>query len=793
MLTLQFHRSALVALGLLCANGLAGVHGAEVWQGFVDKSTELQTSSYSFKGSVPEAGTTNVNYYDGDFGDFDGDGRPDRALNSRYGLLWNAGGGIMNPKAPSLFNFLRGVELDAMQWADVDNDGDLDNVTGGNGEGVFVQFNQRARFGRLSQIGATGWRIISLDIERDGDVDLLSTARGAAGEETQIRLFVNDGNGNFTEQAAARGLPAVSNTDLVAGDIDGDGDFDFIAGTLDGQMMLARNNGAGTFAVTFSSCPEITRQSFNQAMVLGDIDDDGDLDLVFGHIDPASGPARADHMGVPQVYLNDGTGNFTDVTLTRTTGKSPDGTGAYSKLMDVDGDGDLDFVSFFKAKTSGPLQRLQFFLNNGAGFFTYDAAHEVAFPTDAVIVLNDLDVTDMDGDGSYDLWLGRSDQDVSIYLNTFRSPDGLPADLPRNLQLVSAVSAGITLSWKAPAFADAARRYKVYRSTAPGMLGLPRGDRRLLKHVGISRHTDEGFSAPITRHTTTAYLNDPDVTLIGANNEIRCIDRTAQPGITYYYTVSHVGTENTESQQTQEMNAKIPALTGPDTTPPLLEIVQPVVGDWSQYPRIVLAYGDGGSGINLASLNVSFNQPLGGGVRPANANISDLYFRKDGNAYIAALQAPLSLPNNTLVTLTARISDLAGNTTAKSVQFFVSVVSAQPPTAVINANPTSGTAAVTVNFDGSASFDPDGLIVSYEWSFGDGTTGAGKTAVKTYTQAGTYTATLLVRDNQGGVGTKTQTITVQIGKKKSDFNADGKSDVLLRHPSSGSVYLWLMN
>jgi chitodextrinase len=51
--------------------------------------------------------------------------------------------------------------------------------------------------------------------------------------------------------------------------------------------------------------------------------------------------------------------------------------------------------------------------------------------------------------------------------------------------------------------------------------------------------------------------------------------------------------------------------------------------------------------------------------------------------------------------------------------------------------------------DGSRSFDSDGSIVSYSWSFGDGGTAGGATAAHTYTSPGEFTATLTVVDNGG--------------------------------------------
>jgi hypothetical protein len=55
----------------------------------------------------------------------------------------------------------------------------------------------------------------------------------------------------------------------------------------------------------------------------------------------------------------------------------------------------------------------------------------------------------------------------------------------------------------------------------------------------------------------------------------------------------------------------------------------------------------------------------------------------------------------------------------------------------------------SVTLDGSASYDPDGTLVSYDWSFGDNTTGSGVSVSHTYTAVGIYNATLTVTDDSG--------------------------------------------
>jgi len=83
----------------------------------------------------------------------------------------------------------------------------------------------------------------------------------------------------------------------------------------------------------------------------------------------------------------------------------------------------------------------------------------------------------------------------------------------------------------------------------------------------------------------------------------------------------------------------------------------------------------------------------------------------------------------------------------------------EPPVARISASPTSGTAPLTVSFSGASSTDNVG-IVSYYWSFGDGTASSGITAAHTYRAYGTYTATLTVRDAAGNPDSDSLTITV---------------------------------
>lgn len=94
-----------------------------------------------------------------------------------------------------------------------------------------------------------------------------------------------------------------------------------------------------------------------------------------------------------------------------------------------------------------------------------------------------------------------------------------------------------------------------------------------------------------------------------------------------------------------------------------------------------------------------------------------------------------------------------------SVSGTVPAPASQPPVAALSAAPTSGTAPLPVSFSANGSYDPDGSIAAIEWNFGDGSGPAyGVTASRTYSNPGTYTATVKVTDNAGLSTLKSVTI-----------------------------------
>lgn len=76
--------------------------------------------------------------------------------------------------------------------------------------------------------------------------------------------------------------------------------------------------------------------------------------------------------------------------------------------------------------------------------------------------------------------------------------------------------------------------------------------------------------------------------------------------------------------------------------------------------------------------------------------------------------------------------------------------------------PYTGFAKETLEFSGTASFDSDGIIITYHWSFGDGATAEGNTAAHSYSHASVYTVSLKVTDNFGLSNTDVTNATITI-------------------------------
>lgn len=294
--------------------------------------------------------------------------------------------------------------------ADVDNDGDLDLfVVDGSASAAGFQNKLFLNDGlgnftdvTLTHLPASAdnsTEVEFADVDGDGDLDAIVANLGPN------QLLINDGAGHFTDgsaqvaQAAPPGPPGFSvpfppffieiSAEARFADVDGDGDPDLLVanenpfpfGPPGDLNRLLLNDGQGNFTETQGRLPVSVNQSAGYAV--GDIDADGDLDLIEANV------------GENQVFINDGTGSFSDETASRLA----PGVRSTRKLVlgDVDGDGDLDL---FAGNSRGEQNRL--FLNDGAGFFLEVTATNLPARLDTT---TDIDLVDIDGDGDLDAYV----------------------------------------------------------------------------------------------------------------------------------------------------------------------------------------------------------------------------------------------------------------------------------------------------------------------------------------------------------------------------------------------------
>jgi PKD repeat protein len=130
----------------------------------------------------------------------------------------------------------------------------------------------------------------------------------------------------------------------------------------------------------------------------------------------------------------------------------------------------------------------------------------------------------------------------------------------------------------------------------------------------------------------------------------------------------------------------------------------------------------------------------------------------DGGSYFGAIAYnTFATPGVHHATLTVHDSRFGTNT--DTVAVVVQLPNAAP-VVVVAATPLSGDSPLTVSFSSAGTHDPDGSIVSYAWTFGDGTTSSEQNPSHVYTSAAYYDATLTVTDNRGGTASASITIHV---------------------------------
>ena len=247
-------------------------------------------------------------------GDLDGDGALDAAFPTPAGVEIRYGDGFGTLWAPVITPAIptRSQAPADLSIVDLDGDGDQDLVTTG-GDMLWLRNIGQGRFEPTGQMGVLGSYTrfpAAADIDRDGDADLLGNQS----------IYRSEPNSDWVQVPWGNTLPQIAAPGNV-GDIDGDGDLDIVT------SVILRNNGAGLYGrdFQFGYAPVHWGQSH-----LADLDHDGDLDLA-----TIEGNPNQD----VRIYENVGGGTFRLATIAGSAGSARSIDAA-----DADGDGDIDLV-----------------------------------------------------------------------------------------------------------------------------------------------------------------------------------------------------------------------------------------------------------------------------------------------------------------------------------------------------------------------------------------------------------------------------------------------------------------
>ncbi|WP_338243384.1 Ig-like domain-containing protein [Aurantiacibacter hainanensis] len=250
--------------------------------------------------------------------DFDGDGDNDIVIGGHQGggsPIWlNDGNGNFTPG-----QYIGQLLVGSLETEDFDGDGDIDIMMVGVSDGgtnLFIN-DGNGNFSVRNLGFDYSYGSVSVDLDKDGDLDVVT-----AGYYRQSKIYFNDGNGNFSVDTST--LPNDIYSGVEAGDFDGDGNIDLaFADLFDRRLDVFISDGLGGFTIS-----SISLAGYPTGIEIADLNGDGILDLYI----PSS--------TIDQVLFGDGNGSFVDSGVV-----FPNAITRGGVLGDVDGDGDIDIVA----------------------------------------------------------------------------------------------------------------------------------------------------------------------------------------------------------------------------------------------------------------------------------------------------------------------------------------------------------------------------------------------------------------------------------------------------------------
>jgi hypothetical protein len=173
--------------------------------------------------------------------------------------------------------------------SDIDDDDDLDIITGTHGRGIKVFLGNGGAGGSLQfTVANTGLPtnqdytgIAAADMNKDGNIDIISCDYNSGGPE--VHLFTGDGAGNWTSQDSSFPTGSEATMGITAGDVDGDGHMDIVYGRRNNAVkcLLGNSGGASGDSFCWTAANSGLATTSRYSMVdLADVDIDGDLDLI---------------------------------------------------------------------------------------------------------------------------------------------------------------------------------------------------------------------------------------------------------------------------------------------------------------------------------------------------------------------------------------------------------------------------------------------------------------------------------------------------------------------------------